>query len=84
MGAHVATIAQLIFGEHVFSILTIRGIFVPLASLPGLPTLKKRWPMQAVALSLVQKSSLKNLVQLVCVYSFDSRSLLTLDGKMFR
>lgn len=42
--------------------LMIRGTFVPLAELPALPALKKRWPGQAAALSLVQKSSLKTLV----------------------
>lgn len=80
MGEHVVTMVQLIVEEHVFAILMIRGTVVPLASLPGLPTLKKRWPVNAVALNLVQKST---LFDFVCIYNLFN-VLLPLDRKMFR
>lgn len=73
MGEHVATTVQLIMGQHVFSTPTIRGTFVQLAPLPGVPTLKKTWPAQAMAMSLAQKNSLQTLVYFVCVYSLYSR-----------
>lgn len=81
MAEHVVTMVQLIVEEHVFAILMIRGTVVPLASLPGLPTLKKRWPVTAVALNLVQKSTLFDFVWF-CVYNL-FKVLLTLDRKMF-
>lgn len=54
--------------------LMIRGTFVPLAELPALPALKKRWPVQAAALSLVQNSNLQTLVDFCLPTAFTQGS----------
>lgn len=51
--------------------LMIRGTLVPMVFLPGLPTLKKRWPVLGSGLEFGEKrKAWKIIVNFVCVYSF--------------